>query len=48
MKYISIHNNQPIALNDIPVLSYDEFLKCNIEMLIDKSEMHCEITLDIK
>ena len=41
MKYISIHNNQPIALNDIPVLSYDEFLKCNVEMLIDKSEMHC-------
>jgi len=41
MKYISINNNQPIALIDIPVLSYDEFLKCNIEMLIDKSEMHC-------
>lgn len=41
MKYISIQNNQAIALNDIPVLSYEEFMSDNIEMLANAPERHC-------
>ncbi len=41
MNYISIHNNQSIALNKIPELPYPEFMNTNIEMLSDKPERHC-------
>lgn len=41
MKYISIQNNQAIALHAIPVLSYDEFMSGNLEMLANAPERHC-------
>lgn len=41
MNYISIKNNQAIALNKIPELPYADFLKTNVEMLLDKPERHC-------
>jgi hypothetical protein len=41
MKYISIYNNQAIALHTIPELSYNEFMNSNLEMLSMKPERHC-------
>ena len=39
--FISIHNNQAIALNDIPVHPYHEFTNINIELLKDNPVRHC-------
>ncbi|MDP4183814.1 MAG: NADH dehydrogenase subunit [Bacteroidota bacterium] len=41
MNYISIYNNQTIALNDIPVLGYKDFRNINLELLSDQPERHC-------
>lgn len=40
MKYQTLHNNQNIKLNEIPVLSYPEFLETNLRLL-GKSGCHC-------
>lgn len=41
MNYISIQNNQTIALKKIPQLPYAEFMNMNLEMLSGKPERHC-------
>ena len=41
VKYISIHNNQAIALSDIPLHNYEEFKDLNIFLLHDNVSRHC-------
>jgi len=41
MKYFTIHNNQTININDIPVFIYKEFLEENIFLLKDQDKRHC-------
>ena len=41
MDYLEIYNNQTVNLNDIPELSYREFMDSNLQMLQDKPERHC-------
>lgn len=39
-KFVDIRNNQPIALSEIPVLKYDEFLEANTGLMTDEA-CHC-------
>jgi Ni,Fe-hydrogenase III large subunit/NADH:ubiquinone oxidoreductase subunit C len=41
VNYISIHNNQAIALNDIPEHGYEIFKSLNIGLLKNNSARHC-------
>lgn len=41
MNYISIHNNQSIALKDIPEHNYDVFMDINIGLMKDNPARHC-------
>jgi Ni,Fe-hydrogenase III large subunit len=41
MKYISVLNNQAIALNDIPVHSYELFKEINLELMSGNPARHC-------
>jgi len=41
MKYISVLNNQAIALNDIPVHSYELFKEINLELMNGNPVRHC-------
>ena len=40
MKYLTINNNEPIALNQLPVLPYNEFYTTVLALLKDKN-CHC-------
>lgn len=40
-KYISVHNNQAIALKEIPVLSYEDFADLNVYLLRGNPVRHC-------
>ena len=41
LKYISINNNEAIALKDIPAHAYQEFADVNINLLKGNSARHC-------
>jgi len=41
MNYISIYNNRPVGLKEIPELGYGEFMKSNVDMLIGRADRHC-------
>jgi Ni,Fe-hydrogenase III large subunit len=41
MNYISISNNQTIAISDIPQNDYDSFLELNTSLVINHIERHC-------
>ena len=41
MKHISIHNNQTIALNDIPELNYNELMNYTLRLLLERADRHC-------
>ena len=41
MNYISIHNNQSIALKDIPEHAYTVFMEMNIALMKDNPARHC-------
>lgn len=41
INYISIHNNQTVALNEIPVHSYERFADVNISLLKGNPARHC-------
>lgn len=40
-RYLSLYNNQFVAVNKIPVHSYYDFFKCNLELLKDNQSRHC-------
>ncbi len=40
-KYISVHNNQSIAIDSIPESGYDDFAKTNLALLRDNPSRHC-------
>lgn len=39
--YIPVHNNQTIELEAIPVISYDEFFRSNLDLMKDNPSRHC-------
>jgi Ni,Fe-hydrogenase III large subunit len=41
MRVLKIHNNQTVNIDDIPELSYTEFLEENVGLLASHSERHC-------
>ena len=41
MNYISIYNNRPVGIKEIPELSYEEFLTLNLKMLSGRADRHC-------
>ena len=41
MNYISIYNNRPVGLKEIPELGYQEFMKSNVDMLSGRADRHC-------
>ena len=41
MQYISIHNNQSIALKDIPEHAYPTFMETNTELMKGNQARHC-------
>jgi Ni,Fe-hydrogenase III large subunit len=41
MDYISVSNNQTIAISDIPRGDYDSFFELNTDLIIDHPERHC-------
>jgi len=41
MKYISVLNNQAIALQDIPVHNYELFAEINLELMNGNPARHC-------
>jgi hypothetical protein len=41
MNCINIKNNQTIAVSEIPILVYDEFLQINAVETSDLQNLHC-------
>ena len=41
MNYIPVYNNETIDLNDIPEVSYTDFLNSNIGLILNKPQRHC-------
>jgi Ni,Fe-hydrogenase III large subunit/NADH:ubiquinone oxidoreductase subunit C len=41
MQYLSIHNNQSVALKDIPEHTYPVFLELNLELMKNNPARHC-------